>query len=217
MAPTKPTEKTFHDLVKIVKNHQEPPPPTIVQPFYFKTRIEEMEETLSEFVAGLHRLSECCQFAATLDDMLRDRLVCGIWDCRIQQHLLAETDLTFQKALEISQAIEAAERDLQAKQTPKPILALNQPTRPPYSQGRPKSSDKQTKCYRCGSSHQARECTLKDAECHYCKRKWHIAKVCHTKTGDEGNKMDPYQVIEAIEDSHNVGLEDSTYSLYKMT
>ena len=167
-------------------------PSTIVQRFYFNTRIQEMEETLSEFVAGLRRLSEYCQFAATLDGMLRDRLVCGIWNGHLQQRLLAETDLTFQNALDISQAIEAAERnarDQQAKQTPKPILALNHPTRPPYSQGRPKSSDKQTKCYRCGSSHQARECPFKDAECHYCKRKGYIAKVCHTKARDEGNKM----------------------------
>ena len=55
---------------------------------------------------------------------------CGIRDRCLQQRLLAETDLTFQKALDISQAIEAAERnarDLQAKQ--QPILALNQPTR----------------------------------------------------------------------------------------
>ena len=154
--------------------------------------------------------------------MLRDRLVCGFRDCCLQQRLLAETDLTFQKALDISQVIKAAERnarDLQAKQTPKPIPALNQPTRRPYSQGWPKSSDNQTKCYRCGSSHQARECPFKDAECHYRKRKGHIAKMCRTKTRDEGNKMarKTHQVIEAIEDSHNEGLEESTYSLYKMT
>ena len=78
---------------------------------------------MSEFVAGLCRLSEYWQFASTLDDMLRDRLVCGIRDNHLKQRLLAETDLTFQKALDISQAIEAAERnarDLQAKQTTKP-------------------------------------------------------------------------------------------------
>ena len=140
-APTKPTENTFAELVKIVMKHQQPPPSTIIQRFYFNTRIQDMEEAVSEFVAGLRRLSEYCQFAATLDDMLKDRLVCGIRDCRLQQRPLAETDLTFQKTLDISQAIEAAERntrDLQAKQTPKPILALNQPTRRPYSQGRPK-------------------------------------------------------------------------------
>ena len=83
VAPPKHTEKTFADLIKIVKNHQQPTPSTIVQRFYFNTRIQEMEETVSEFVAGLRRLSECCQFAATLDDMLRDRLVCGIRDRRL--------------------------------------------------------------------------------------------------------------------------------------
>ena len=122
MTPTKPTAKAFVELVKIVKHHHQPhpPPPHLL---LFNIRIQEMEETVSEFVAGLRRLSEYCQFAATLGDMLRDRLVCGIRVRRHQQRLLAETDLTFQKALDISQAIEAAERnarDLQAKQTLKP-------------------------------------------------------------------------------------------------
>ncbi len=60
---------------------------------------------------------------------------------------------------------------------------------------------------------------LERAECHYCKRKGHIAKVCHTKARDEGNKMahKTRQVIEAIEDSDKERLEDSTYTLYKMT
>ena len=58
-----------------------------------------------------------------------------------------------------------------------------------------------------------------DVECHYFKMKGHIAKVCRTKARNEGNKMahKTHQVIEAIEASHKEGLEDSTYSLYKMT
>ena len=132
VAPKKPTEHTFAKLVKLVKDHHQPPPSTIVQRFNFNTRIQKEGETVSDFVAGLRRLSEHCKFAATLNDMLRDRLVCGIRDRRLQQRLLAETDLTFKKALEISQAIEAAERnakDLQTKLTltSKPILAVNQP------------------------------------------------------------------------------------------
>ena len=39
------------------------------------------------------------------------------------------------------------------------------------------------------------------------------------KARDEGNKMahKTHQVIEAIENSHNEGLEDGAHSLYKMT
>lgn len=48
--------------------------------------------------------------------MLRDRLVCGINDDRIQRRLLAETELTFDKSLQ--KAVETASKyvqDLQAK------------------------------------------------------------------------------------------------------
>ena len=141
--------------------------------------------------------------------MLRDRLVCGMRDRRLQQHPLAETDLTFQKALDISQAIEAAERtarDLHAKQTPKPILALNQPTRPPYSQGRPnhltsKPSATDVEVHiRLESVHLRMQSDITAKGRGTLLRcvvprlgmkgiRWLIAKVCRTKAMDEGNKM----------------------------
>ena len=43
--------------------------------------------------------------------MLRDHLVCGIVDVRIQRRLLAEPNLTFQKAMELAQAKESSEKD----------------------------------------------------------------------------------------------------------
>lgn len=43
--------------------------------------------------------------------MLRDRLVCGINDARIQRRLLSTVDLNLKKALETAQAMETAERD----------------------------------------------------------------------------------------------------------
>lgn len=47
----------------------------------------------------------------SLDEMLRDRLVCGVNDERIQRRLLAEDKLTFTKALQLAQAMEGADRD----------------------------------------------------------------------------------------------------------
>ena len=42
--------------------------------------------------------------------MLRDHLICGINHPAIQKTLLAETDLTLDKALDIAQALEATEK-----------------------------------------------------------------------------------------------------------
>ena len=47
----------------------------------------------------------------TLQEMLHDRLVCGVNQSGIQKHLLAEKDLTFDKALDIAKALEVAEKD----------------------------------------------------------------------------------------------------------
>ena len=60
----------------------------------------------------LKRLSEHCDFEVTLEDMIRDRLVCGVRSPKIQQRLLAETELSFDRALKIASAMERAEKNV---------------------------------------------------------------------------------------------------------
>ena len=52
-----------------------------------------------------------CEFGNGLEEMLRDCLVCGIADVRMQRALLAEPQLTFTKALQMIQTMEKADRD----------------------------------------------------------------------------------------------------------
>ena len=58
-------------------------------------------------------MTEHCEFGDTLEDMLRDRLVCGICNDSMQRRLLAEPKLTFKKAYELATAMESAARDAQ--------------------------------------------------------------------------------------------------------
>ena len=119
VVPHKPADKSFKQLVDLVQAHYCPPPSVIVQHFAFNNRAQREGETAAEFVAELRKLSEQCQFGASLDEMLRDRLVCGVKDGRLQRRLLAEPDLTFKKAFELCQASELAEKnakELQAGQ-----------------------------------------------------------------------------------------------------
>ncbi|CAC5397747.1 unnamed protein product [Mytilus coruscus] len=84
-APQKPGEKTYDDIVKLVTDHQNPKPSSIVQRCKFNSRSRQPNESVSQFVAELRQISEHCDYKATLDDMLRDRLVCGIKEDRIQR------------------------------------------------------------------------------------------------------------------------------------
>lgn len=111
VAPQKPTDKSLTDIITLVKDHHTPPPSAIVQRFRFHSRTQKEGETIADFIADLRKLSEHCDFGETLDHILRDRLVCGIRDVRIQRHLLAEPDLTFKKAYDLSQASETAEKN----------------------------------------------------------------------------------------------------------
>ena len=133
-------------------------------------------------MASLRRLSKHCKYEAILDDMLRDRLVCGVRDKRIQQRLLAEPDLTFQKAMDLALAAEAAARnsqDLQASRMPKNESLLKVQNHRKY-QGWSKDATP-VLCHRCGSGHSPKDCRFQEAECRVCKNKGHIAQACRSR------------------------------------
>lgn len=112
VAPEDPKEKTYEDLAKLVQVHYKPKPSVIVERFKFNTRRQQPGETISMFLAELRRLSENCEFGATLEEMLRDRIVCGASDNKIQRRLLAEPKLTLKRALDLAIAIETSEKDV---------------------------------------------------------------------------------------------------------
>ena len=180
VAPGKPTEKSFGELVKLVKGHYQPTPSVIVQRFKFNSRAQLQGESIATFIAELRRLSEHCGYGESLNDMLRDRLVCGTTNSQLQKRLLSEPDLTFKKALELAQALESSEQgsqylQQQQKHTPN-VNKLDRRPRPPASAvatpGKP--------CYRCGGPHSSAKCRFKEASCHLCKKTGHIAKMCRS-------------------------------------
>ena len=187
VAPGKPTDKSFTQIVELVRDHHQPRPSTIVQRFNFHTRSQKPGEKISEFVAQLRKLSEHCSFGEGLQDMLRDRLVCGCKDHRLQCKLLAETDLTFEKAFKIAKAAETAEkeaRDLHDSPAAQPVHVIKGTRSNKHAQRAqtlPQGKSVLPICYRCGAKHKATECRFKEAECNFCKKKGHIAKVCHSR------------------------------------
>lgn len=184
--PAKLDDTTYDTLTGLLKKHYDPAPSAIVQRYKFHTRVRETTESVATYVAELKALGRHCNFGTALNEMVRDRLVCGINDGRIQRALLQEPDLTFEKALEITQGIEAAGQDVQKLQLhTQPIRHVHKnnysrPAPPPSNSAR---SSQQ--CYRCGGNHRQSTCRFKDATCRYCGKKGHIMKVCKSKARTE--------------------------------
>ena len=166
--PRKPTDKSFVELGNLVKNHLNPRPSSIVYRFKFNSRFRQPGETIQQYVAELRNLSEHCEFGDQLEKMLRDRLVCGLNDERIQRRLLAESQLEFKKAMELASAMETADRNtrdliagnLSEKPEESQVNRVTQdpPKQPPRD---PRKSAKE--CYRCGGRfHDPDKCRYKD-------------------------------------------------------
>ena len=188
LAPTKPTKNTFTDIVAVLKKHWRPKPSEIVQQYNLRSRLQE-GQSIADYVAELDQLLEHCGFKEnTLDDMLRDRLVCGVKNTCTWKKLLAESDLTFKKAYRTVQAVEAAERQL------KELQDKDKAGHPVHRVQDKKSTDlTQGNCYQCGGSRQLLRVLFQGSIMYrVCGKTGHIAWACWTKndkpqkTGSQG-------------------------------
>ena len=192
LSPATPTEKSFDELVDLVKKHQDPAPSEILQRYHFFTRVQKPDESINDFVAQLRKLAHHCHFGDTLDAMLRDRLVCGCRDRRLQYKLLADPKLTFEKALITAQSDEIAERgskDISGATSSTNKLNAHRPRRQRSVAAPVKSPQPPTQpCTRCGALHSPATCRFKTATCHYCKKLGHLISVCRKKARDQTRK-----------------------------
>ena len=193
LAPTKPGDMAYEDLVKTLSAHYCPTPSKIVWRHKFYSRSRKSGETVATFVSELRSIAEYCNFGATLDVMLRDRLVCGINNSQIQKRLLSEKDLKYQNALELALGIEAAALSLKelSLQDAKQVGEVSTPPQDerevhrivPLRMNKRSKNSPSKSCYRCGKlSHSASNCRFREAVCYNCGKKGHISSVCRSRS-----------------------------------
>ena len=173
LAPDKPDSKTFKELAETLQAHYDPKPLVIAERFTFHSRSQKPGESVGEFVAKLRRLATNCKFGNYLSEALRDRLVCGLNNAATQRRLLTEANLILAKAVELAQGMETAEHNTrELKQGDSEQVHRMGPQR--WSQG----ETSQKPCYCCGGTeHAASACKFREAICHKCQKRGHIAKV----------------------------------------
>ncbi len=205
-APKTPAETDWKIILELLSKHYLPPVNPIIERRDFYQRFRKPGETVAIFLAELRSLASKCEFGDQLDTTLRDRVVCGIVDDRMQRRLLSEPyeGLTLARVVEICMAIETANKDVQRLHNEtKGQEYVNAVASRKKLNDSVKSSVKGC-CMRCGvSSHRSDECSFKTAECYKCGKTGHICRICKSKAKEQGNGHDynkgrrkPVQYIE---------------------
>ena len=129
-------------------------------------------------MAALQKLAEKCEFGEFIDQELRDKLVCGIWNETIQRKLLTEKELIAARAYELARGMEAAYQQstqLQTAQQEQKAYKVTSPVEP-------KSI---VPCWRCGKlGYLADQCFFQSKQCRRCGKIGHIAKMCRQRTSN---------------------------------
>ena len=183
VSPSKVKDKTYSEIVKLLNGHLKPKKSVTVARYQFNTCCRKEGQSVSDYVAELRKLTEHCAFGEALNEMLRDRLVCGVNNAQMQRKLLSEETLTFEQANRICLSLEAASRDariiggqesavheISVPDRYEQLDDVNEVSTGQRSRSKP--------CYRCGGLHAADTCRYATFKCHKCGKVGHLARRC---------------------------------------
>ena len=131
-----------------------------------------------------------------VNEMLRDRLVCGIDNFAVQKRLLAETDLTVAKAILVAKRTSTASAyNLFTEDEEIHKFTTGPSVKPQDYYIEPKE------CYCCGAKHNPDHCWFKLEKCHACRKQGHITKLCQSRKKLQSPRNDStfratHQVVE---------------------
>ena len=93
-SPKKLTEVDFSDIIRTLISHYKPNKNAIVERFKFNTGHKKSGQSVTAYIDELKELSRFCDFGNSegeltpqlvLEEKIRDRFVCGLWESRIQR------------------------------------------------------------------------------------------------------------------------------------
>ena len=164
--------KKFDSFFKVRKN-------VIFERARFNSRCQQEGETTEQFIMSLYQFVEDCEYGTLKDQMIRDRIVVGIRDKALSQHLQLDPDLTLEKAKTLTRQREAIQEQqviLDNRSTKREIDFVrrgNGPTqhgkfvKKSTSNSNPLKSQapRKPKCNRCGGAPQFSA----TVSCHHCR------------------------------------------------
>lgn len=204
--PDEVTDKSYIELITLLDDHFNIGLNEVSEAYRFDTRKQLDNESISEFIVSLKKLSMNCNFGDKLNMMLRNRLITGVKSEQVKSRLLSiGSNLTWNEAVKIAQAMDAAGRASSSWNT--------------ESEDVKKVSTKYTKrgkpCYRCGKqNHVPTNCYYINTKCFACNETGHLKAMCKNfkeKSNPNVNREKKNRKVFNVQgDSHSGSDSDGT-------
>ncbi|KAG1662189.1 hypothetical protein GQR58_021055 [Nymphon striatum] len=186
----------------------------------FRMRVQQVDERVDAFVNSLQELALRCEFAcpdcnspSIKNVMVRDQVVEGVSDKKIQERLIIEGDLPLDKCLQLARQIEDAKRDaLKLRNSGSGAsdyydgsvnaVKFRQSLRPRQQ----KSIEGKPLCFRCGSTDHlasSERCPAFGKRCNACQRMNHFSRCCRTR----GQTSRAVNQVEYAEGDNSLDME----------
>jgi hypothetical protein len=186
----------YEELITLYDGYFEPKQNELISTFHFNNRVQEEDESFDSFYSEIRKLVKSCNFKELEDRMLRDRIVMGVRDKKMQQKLLETSDLTLDRAVDRCRAAELSQEHARTMQKNErvhgsPMLVdvlRRQQNEDKYNNNMNKLN--KTKpiynsyfyhCLKCDRDHGPRECPAYGKLCMNCQRMNHFAKGCKNR------------------------------------
>ena len=185
--------ETRESLEVLKKKFQEictPKTNVIMDRHKFNSRSQKTYENIVTYLADLRILASTCKYGALCDELIRDRIVCGVRSNTIRRQLLKEGDLTLFRAIQICQSNELSEQHSKELGDKINATAKGDDVHSFKRQAKYKDSHKDkyeiTNCKNCGGSHEARRtaCHAFGKVCDGCGRENHFKSKCRSTGND---------------------------------
>ena len=140
----------------------------------FNKRSQLPNESVEQFITEIHRLGDNYEFGEMKEELIWDRLVVGIRDHALSEHLQMEAELTLDKAKRLIRQHEAVKEQQEVLKKPvkeetsldavaKTVPRRKLPVIPPPAV---RQTTTHQKCRRCGKgSHLRQSCPARDVSC----------------------------------------------------
>ncbi|PIK60373.1 hypothetical protein BSL78_02671 [Apostichopus japonicus] len=141
-------------------------------------------ETFDEYVVRLRILASTCEFGALKDELIRDRIVCGITSRNVRKRLLQTPNLDLTKCINECKAAEVTQAQLKGMACEEGGSSVNyvkHKTRSKYS--RKSKAGFTDNCKFCGKKHELQKlkCPAYGKTCTSCGKQNHFASKCTNK------------------------------------